>query len=181
MALIKLLHKIGKKAQLQSFDKAPLKSKDGSQLKQNQTPHCCCKSEKQIEHCCCGSSSSSSDSKDDSTRHKTRHGRRSKKNQGCNEGYGTYGNRNVAAVGTGYNNYHPPMPGYHQPFTGHHYPPRPKYYQPFTGYNYHPAMPGNQSMAYAAAPPPPPPYAARGIPLYGYYGRGQPLPPYTYR
>ena len=144
--LIKLLQKMGKKAQLWSFDKAPLQKKAGSYPRQKQTSHWCCESSDSEDDC-------DTDFHDSYISwqhklHRARYGQRSKKSHGRKYHTG-FTNKHATAAAPPVTGYHQPMPGY-QPFTGYHFPMQ---YQPVPYARY-----------------------ARPVPCHGYYGQVQPVP-----
>ncbi|KAK7329961.1 hypothetical protein VNO77_24144 [Canavalia gladiata] len=113
MMLIKFLKKMGKKAQLWSFNKGPMQRRAGSQPKQKHAAHCCCES---------------NDPEDDSIHYKAHYGQSSKKRHDPKDGFG-FGNKRALA---------PPPPGigynypWHQPFSGYHCHPSTPWFLPVT-------------------------------------------------
>ncbi|MED6132507.1 hypothetical protein PIB30_019648 [Stylosanthes scabra] len=154
MMLIKLLHKMGRKAQLWSSDKPPMHNTGGFSPKQRQ--------KSQDSHCCCESSESEEDSDTDiydghiSCKHKNhraqQHGQRNKKRHSWKHNLNFADEYAAPPSVTGYQpyaGYQQPMLGY-QPYTGYHLPLQYQHYQPV-------------------------PYA-RPVSSHGYYGQDHPVP-----
>ncbi|XP_027192633.1 uncharacterized protein [Cicer arietinum] len=153
MMLIKILQKMGKKAQLWSFDKKPKKKSVGSHHRQKHHSHCCHESsniedESETVHY-------------DRIKHRTHHYERSKTKHDQDNMFG-FGNQHQHAPQS-----QPQVSGYHPPMSG------PNYQQQFSGYNnHHPTMSWNQPQ-HVTFPRPPSMYPI-SRPPYGYYGQGHP-------
>ncbi|KAL1341532.1 hypothetical protein HN51_028020 [Arachis hypogaea] len=157
--LIKLLQKMGRKAQLWSFDKPTMHNTGGFSPKQRQ--------KSRNSHCCCESSDSGEDSDTDiynghlSCKHKDhraqRHDKKSKKRCSCKHNLRFADEYAAPPSFTGYQPQlmqgYQPYAGYQQPMLG---------YQPYMGYH----LPLQyQSVAYA-----------RPVPSHGYYRQVHPVP-----